>query len=360
MEERRKRMSHKAGLPPGSPIYVGEQKVKSVRAHLINYGKDSFQEKELHSMDECLMYKESPGITWINIDGLHDVKFIEKLCTCFNLHPLTLEDIVNAEQRPKLEVFDDYAYIVIKLHTYNEEEQIVETDQLSIVLGEAFVLTFQEREGNVLEGVRQRLRNDKGRIRRVGADYLAYALIDAVVDRYFSVLEGIDEDIEELEEELISSPSRETLETIHTMKRELIYLKRTVWPIREIISGLLRDKTHLVQESNFVYLRDLYDHTVQIIDTVETFRDIISGMLDIYLSSVSNRMNEIMKILTIFAAIFIPLTFIAGIYGMNFNTSVSPLNMPELNWTYGYPFALGLMVAVGIGLLYFFKRKKWF
>lgn len=360
MEKTRKRMSHKAGLPPGSPIYVGEQKVKSVRAFLINYGKDSFQDKTLHSMDECLVYRESPGITWINVDGLHDVKIIEKLCACFDLHPLTLEDIVNTEQRPKLEVFDEYAYIVVKMHFYNREEEVIETDQLSVVLGKSFILTFQEREGDILEGVRQRLRNNKGRIRRVGADYLAYALLDAVVDHYFSVLEIIDEDIEDLEEELITSPTRDTLESIHGMKRDLIYLKRTIWPIREIISILMRDETHLVHESNLVYLRDLYDHIIQIIDTVETFRDITSGMLDIYLSSVSNRMNEIMKVLTIFAAIFIPLTFIAGIYGMNFNTAVSRLNMPELNWVYGYPFALGLMAAVGIGLLYYFKRKKWF
>jgi len=360
MEKHRKRMSHKAGLPPGSPIYVGEQKVISARAWIINYDTDSFQKQTLQTLDECLTYKDRPGVTWINIEGLHDVQFIEKLCSCFDLHPLTLEDIVNTEQRPKLEVFNGYAYIVIKMHSYDEEEQVIDTDQLSIVFGPSFVLTFEERESPVLKAVRQRLENSKGRIRGAGSDYLVYALLDTVVDHYFGVLEGIDEDMEALEEELMTNPTRDTLETIHVLKRELIYLKRTVWPIREIINGLLRDESPHIDGSNQIYLRDLYDHIVQIIDTVETFRDITSGMLDIYLSSVSNRMNEIMKVLTLFAAIFIPLTFIAGIYGMNFNPSAGPLNMPELNWTYGYPFALTLMAVIGTGLFFYFKSKKWF
>jgi magnesium transporter len=258
-----------------------------------------------------------------------------------------------------MDVFDEHLFISMKMHSYNGEAGEINSEQISLVFGQNFLLTFQERPGDVFDPVRNRLRGGKGRIRKNGSDYLCHALIDSIVDNYFKVLEGIGEEIESMDEELVTNPTPETLHKIHFLKREMIFLRKSIWPLREIIGGLEREETELIKESTNIYLRDLYDHTIQVIDTVETFRDMISGMLDIYLSSISNRMNEIMKVLTIFAVIFIPLTFIAGIYGMNFDPGKSPLNMPELGWYYGYPFALGLMAVVGIAMLFYFRRKRW-
>lgn len=353
------RVSKKAGLPPGTPVYTGKERIEKVRITAITYDEGHIEEHEMDTIEECFQYKEKPGVAWINIDGLHDVSVIERIGKCFGLHPLIMEDIMNTHQRTKMDMFDEYIFIVMKMHSYSSTEEGIRSEQISIVLGEHFLLTFQEKSGDVFDPVRSRLRNGKGRIRTCGSDYLAYALIDAIVDSYFAVLEGVGEVTESMEEDLVTAPTPETLQKIHFLKRELLFLRKSVWPLREIISNLEREESALIKESTNIYLRDLYDHTIQIIDTVETLRDIISGMLDIYLSSVSNRMNEIMKVLTIFAAIFIPLTFIAGIYGMNFDPSKSPLNMPELGWHYGYPFALGIMAAVGIGLSIYFKRKKW-
>jgi magnesium transporter len=270
-----------------------------------------------------------------------------------------VEDIVNTTQRPKMDVFDDYLYLVLRMHMYEEATGAILSEQVSFILGKNFLLTFQERPGDSFDSVRTRIRNNKGKVRKMGPDYLAYALIDSVIDSFFAVLERTGEEIEDIEEELITEPSSQTMQKIHVLKREMILMRKAVWPMREVISALQRDETPLVSDELSVFLKDLYDHTIQIIDTVETFRDVISGMLDIYLSSISNRMNEVMKVLTIFAALFIPLTFIAGIYGMNFNPAASPYNMPELNWFYGYPFALFLMVSTVIGLLFFFRRKRW-
>jgi magnesium transporter len=354
-----KKVSNKAGLVPGAPVFVGEKKVEEVSMTIIDYDKDTFEVKVSDKVEDCLPYKDKPTITWINISGLHEVSVVEKLGNCFGLHPLVIEDILNTEQQPKMDVFDDHIFIVIKIHLYNSEIRQVISEQVSVIFGKNFVLTFQEKEGDVFEPVRNRLKHNKGRIRKEGADYLMHALIDGVVDNYFKVLEGIGEEIEDMEEELITNPVPETLQKIHGLKREMIMLRKSVWPLREIISGLAREETSLIKKTTKIYIRDLYDHTIQVIDTVETYRDIISGMLDVYLSSISNRMNEIMKVLTIFAVLFIPLTFIAGIYGMNFNPEKSPLNMPELNWYFGYPLAIGLMVSTGIVMLIYFKRKKW-
>ncbi len=353
------KISKKTGLPPGTPVFVGEKKVEKVRITVIDYDGETFEERVVDSIEDCFQYKERPSVTWINIDGLHEISITEKIGKCFGLHPLILEDITNTQQRTKMDVLDEYIFIVMKMHSYHGEAEGIRSEQISIVLGENFLLTFQERYGDVFDSVRNRLRNGKGRIRKCGADYLAYALVDSIVDNYFKVLESVGEVIESMEEELVSNPTPETLQKIHFLKREMIFLRKSVWPLREIIGNLEREESDLIDESTNIYLRDLYDHTIQVIDTVETFRDMISGMLDIYLSSVSNRMNEIMKVLTIFAAIFIPLTFIAGIYGMNFDPGRSPLNMPELGWHYGYPFALGLMAVVGIAMLIYFRRKKW-
>ncbi|MDF1578710.1 MAG: magnesium/cobalt transporter CorA [Desulfurivibrionaceae bacterium] len=356
-----KSSSLKAGLPPGTLVHVGAQMAEEIKITIINYDRESCEVVYPDNPEECAAYREKDSITWINVDGLHQIDVIEKLCTGFNLHPLTVEDILNTTQRPKLDIFDDYIFLVIRMQTYNSDSRQIDMEQVSLVLGNNYLISFQEKEGDTFDGVRHRIRNSKGRIRKMKADYLAYALLDSVIDNYFLVLEKVGDEIESMEEELLGDPKPETLHKIHILKREMILLRKSVWPLREVINNLIRDEEiELVSEAIHFYLKDLYDHTIQVIDTVETFRDIIAGMIDIYLSSISNRMNEVMKVLTIFAAIFIPLTFIAGIYGMNFNQESSPLNMPELNWYYGYPFALGLMLITAGSMLVYFKRKKWF
>ena len=353
-----RKRSEKAGLPPGELVYVGDES-GVVSVSVTDYDEREYRVRVSATMEECVLRKGAPGVTWINIDGLHEVAQIEKLGACFGLHPLTVEDILNTEQRPKVDINEDYVYIVFNMLTYDEQAKEIDSEQVSIVLGENYVITFQERKGDIFDAVRDRLKTGKGSVRRSGADYLAYCLIDSVVDNYFKVLEGIGEDIEEVEDDLMANPDKQTVQSIHFLKRETIYLRKSVWPLREIIGKLERGETPLVRAETTVYLRDVYDHTVQVIDTVETYRDLISGMIDIHLSTVSNRMNEVMKVLTIFAAIFIPLTFIAGVYGMNFDTSVSPLNMPELNFRYGYPAVLAVMFTIGAGMLLVFKKKKW-
>ena len=354
-----KKISDKAGLPPGTLVYIGEKKVENVRITYLDYGEENFEEKQVATIEECLKFKDTPTATWINIDGLHNVEIIEKLGRRFELHPLVLEDILHTGQRPKLEDFEKYIFIVLIMLSYNGDNQTIETEQVSIVLGSNFVISFQERIGDVFEQIRDRIRNAKGRIRKMGPDYLAYALLDAIVDSYFSILEKMGEKIETLEEELVAEATEKTLQEIHRLKRELIILRRSVWPLREVISGLQRTESALIKESTSLYLRDIYDHTIQIIDTIESFRDMVSGMVDLYLSSISNKMNSVMKVLTIIATIFIPLTFIAGIYGMNFNAEKSPFNMPELDWYWGYPVALLAMVVVAVIMLIFFRKKKW-
>jgi len=348
-----KKASRKAGLSPGTLIHVGERKAERIKISLIDYNENSFEERELKDIEECFSYREKPGITWINIDGLHEVNIIEKIGEEFNLHPLIREDIVHTDQRPKVEDFDDYLFIISKMLYLGEGEDSINTEQFSLILGPNYVITFQEREGDVFENVRERLRKQKGRIRKMGPDYLAYALMDAIVDYYFIVLERVGEWIELLEEGLAKDPGPHTLQDIHHLKRELILLRKSVWPLREVIGSLEREELDLIQERTTVFLRDVYDHTIQVIDSIETYRDMASGMMDLYMSAVSNRMNEVMKVLTIIATIFIPLTFIAGIYGMNFEF------MPELKWHWGYPIVWAVMIAIGIVMVLFFKKRKW-
>jgi magnesium transporter len=353
MQKLFKKRSEKVGLPPGTLAYVGEKKVEKVIITVFDYDSERYEEKELKSIEECFPYKDRPTVTWINIAGIHQVDIMEKIGTHFGIHPLIMEDILNTRQRPKMDDLEDYVYVVLKMLTYNEENDEIDVEQISIVLGQNFVISFQEKEGDVFEPIRERIRKNKGRIRKMGADYLAYTLLDSVVDNYFTILEKIGERIEFLEEELVENPSTQTLQEIHRLKREMIFLRKSTWPLREVISGLERGESSLIKETTGIYLRDVYDHTIQVIDTVETFRDMISGMLDIYLSSISNKMNEVMKVLTIIATIFIPLTFLAGIYGMNFRY------MPELEWHGGYFAILFLMVIIGIGLVIYFRKKKW-
>jgi magnesium transporter len=352
--------SRKAGLPPGSPVFIGEKVTEQFGLDMVNYDAEHLSLSTPARLDEIHLPKEPPGNTWIRVHGLHDAEAVNRFCLGFGLHPLTIEDILHTGQRPKIDHYDDYLFLVINLISFDDESREMSMEQISFVLGPNYLLTFHEKDDNIFADVLARLESNKGRTRKLGVDYLLYSLLDRVVDNFFSVLEKIGEEVEDLEEELIAAPSPETLQAIHFLKREMILLRKSVWPLREVINGLQRDETAFLGESIRLYLKDLYDHTIQILETVESFRDIISGMIDIYLSSVSNRMNEVMKVLTIFAVIFIPLTFIAGLYGMNFNSSRSPFNMPELNWYFGYPFALLLMGGTAISMLIYFKKKKWF
>jgi len=354
-----KKRSKTIGQPPGTLVHIGEKKTEETRITIIDYDETHFEEKKAKTVEECFPFKDTPTVTWINIDGIHQVEIIEKIGKHFSLHPLILEDILNTGQRPKIEDFIEYLYVVLKMLYYDDKEAEVKAEQVSLILGSNFVISFQEREGDVFNSIRDRIRGSKGRIRKMGADYLAYALLDGVVDNYFMILEKLGEEIEDMEEELVSNPTPETSQGIHRLKGEMIFLRKSVWPLREVINGLERGESSLIKESTIIYLRDLYDHTIQVIDTIETYRDIVSGMVDTYLSSISNRMNEVMKVLTVIAVIFIPLTFIAGIYGMNFNPEASPWNMPELNWSFGYLSVIGLMFLIALGMVIYFKRKRW-
>ncbi len=353
MTETMTKRSAKAGLPPGTPVHVGERKRQTVRITVIDYDADHFLEKTVEDVAACFRFKGKRTTTWINVDGVHDAPILDALGECYGLHPLVREDIMNTEQRPKLEDYGDYLYIVLKALAYDDQKVEVATEQISLVLGRNFVLSFQEEAGDDFDALRARLRAEDRRARKVGADYLTYALIDAVVDNYFVILEHVGEKIEFLEDALVTNPSRETLHLIHDLKRAMIFLRKAVWPLREVIGGLERRDSPLFRDATRTYIRDVYDHVIQVIDTVETYREMISGVLDIYLSSMSNKLNEVMKVLTIIATVFIPLTFIAGVYGMNFKF------MPELGWRWAYPALWVVMLTAAVLMLAFFRRRKW-
>jgi magnesium transporter len=341
------------GLPPGTPTYGGEPKEEPIRITVLDYNEESCLETEASSIDECASFKKDGTTTWINVDGLHDEKLISSFGEIFDIHPLALEDIANPWQRPKMEDYEQFLYVVIRMLYYDTERHEVAGEQVSLILTDNCVISFQERPGDIFDTLRERIRKGKGRIRRMGPDYLLYALLDTVVDQYFLILEKIGEHIEELENQVIENPVPESVRKIHRLKQEMIFLRKSVWPLRELVNNMERGESRLVTKPTQRYLRDVYDHAIQVIDTVETFRDMLSGMHDTYLSSLSNRMNEVMKMLTIIATIFIPLTFIAGIYGMNFDV------MPELRWPWGYAGVLVLMLMIGIGMVVYFKRKRW-
>ncbi len=351
------------GLPPGSLVYTGEPQVAEPRVECFTY---TAEEYTTDTGIARLFEKphRNKGVTWINIDGLHDVEMLERLGEHYRIHPLVLEDILSTTQRPKIEYYDEYLFITLKM-LYQEPADRQDADstgeiiseQVSLILGNGFVLSFQERPGDTFDPIRKRIQNDKGRIRKMGPDYLAYSLIDSIVDNYFVLLEDFGDRLVLLEDGIDNNADSETARRIHAMKRELIGLRRAVWPLRELVGTMHREGDRF-SAATIAFLRDLYDHAVQVIDTVESYRDMVSGLMDLYVSTVSNRMNEVMKVLTIIATIFIPLTFIAGIYGMNFDTRF-PFNLPELSWRYGYFFALGLMVIVAVGMIIYFKRKKW-
>lgn len=353
MQKLIKKRSKKIGLPAGTLIHSDEEKTKEVKIKIIDYDENNFQEKDTTAIEECFTFRDKASVTWINIEGIHKVDVLEKLGSCYGLHPLVLEDIMTTDQRPKMEDFGNYIYIVLKMLYNNKQNQII-TEQVSLILGHNFVISFQEGiEGDVFNNVRERISGNKGLIRNMGADYLAYAMLDSIVDSYFIILETFEGQIELLEDELIKYPKPKTLHKLHSLKREAILLRRSVWPFREVISALERRESQLIKAATAIYLRDVYDHTIQVSEIIETFRDILAGMLDIYLTSLNNRLNEVMKVLTIIATIFIPLTFIVGVYGMNFKY------MPELEWRSGYPLILMFMFIISLSMLVYFRRKKW-
>jgi magnesium transporter len=350
----KKKPQKKAGAAPGTLVYIGEDRNQKIKIQMMAYDQNGIEEKELSNIEECFPYKDKPLTTWINIYGLNDISLIEKIGTNFNIHPLVLEDILNTHQRPKLDDYEDYIYLVFRMVSCINEGNDIDNEQVSVIIGKNYIISFQEKEGDVFDPIRERLRAGKGRIRKAGTDYLAYALMDAIVDGYFIVLDSLGEKIETLEDKLIADPQPDDLQQIHELRRLMITLRKSIWPLREVINSMLRGDIELIQKETDIFLRDVYDHTIQIIDTIESYRDVISGMLDTYLSSLSYKMNEVMKVLTIIATIFIPLTFVAGVYGMNFH------HMPELEWEWVYPIGFWILMALVAGtMLIYFRKKKW-
>lgn len=343
----------KAGQPPGTATYTGKKKALETRLNVLTYSEQQVKETQGNTLEEVLPNQSSAGVTWIQVEGLQNVALIEQLAKTYRIHPLTIEDILNVEQRPKVEEFENYLFITLKVLTWNPKKSTFTTEQISFVLGKDFLLSFQERENPYFTPICERLKNNTNqRMRQQGADYLVYRLMDAIVDYYFVVLEGLGDQIEDIENSIITDPKPQNTRTIYRLKRQLMIVRKAIWPMREAVSHLTQMEDTFTSFTR-IYLRDLYDHVVQAIDTVETCRDILASMLDVYLSSLTNRMNEIMKTLTIIATIFIPITFIASFYGMNFQ------NMPELHWRYGYAMVIGLMVLMTLGMCVYFRRKKW-
>lgn len=341
------------GSAPGTLVHGGERKAESVVISMLNYTPETLEERTLDSIGECFEEAEQPSVTWVNIEGLHDVSVAEAVAEKFGVHRLALEDVLSTTQRPKVEDYGEHFLVVLRMLSFEAETLSITSEQVSLIVGRGYVFAFQERAGDVFEPVRERIRSGKGRIRNRGTDYLAYALVDAVVDSYFRILEDVGDQIEDLEEAVLVDPSLEVMHRIHHLRREVLLLRRAVWPLREALGLIYRGEVPNIAEETQVFYRDVYDHSVQVIDTVETLRDVISGAMDLYMSGVSNKMNEVMKVLTIIATIFIPLSFFAGLYGMNFQY------MPELGYRWGYPALLAFMLALAIGMLVMFRRKDW-
>ena len=343
--------SKKTGLPPGTLVHIGERKSGKVTVAVFRYTTTSCEELQVEQVDQ-LSPPADESVIWINVGGVHKVEMVETLGKQFSLHPLLLEDVTNTDQRPKLDDYEAYIFLVMKMLSLTDRKDIA-IEQVSFVLGKNYVISFQENGTDVFQPVRERLRGGKGRLRQSGADYLLYALVDAIVDQYFAVLEHIGEKIEAVQQAVVDDPKPETLNEIHALKRQLLFVRRAVWPLRDVITNLSRSDCSFLQQPTKLFFRDVYDHVVQIVDTIEILRDMVSASLDIYLSSVSYRLNTIMRVLTVITTIFMPLSFIASIYGMNFEY------MPELRSPWGYPLVLGVMAAVGVGMLVLFRNKRW-
>ena len=351
---KKKKASLKIGMPPGSMIYVGEQKVEKIKITLTEYDSSEVESCEINSVEEVEPYTDTPKVTWVNVCGLHETDFLKQVGEKFNIHPLVLEDILNTETRPKLEIIDDYIFIVMKLLSYNPGERMLESEQASFILGKNFVFSFLEKSESVFNPLKERISNQSGRLRKSGCDFLFYALMDIIVDNYYLVLEKTDEEIDSLDDELVNNSDEIEIKEIHGLKRQLISLRRNTWPLRELFTQLIREESELIKETTEPFLRDLLDHTIHVTESVDSFRETANTLMETYLSLASNKMNEVMKVLTVIATIFIPLTFIVGIYGMNFHY------MPELEWPWAYFAVWGVMVAVVVVMIIYFRKKKWF
>ncbi len=347
------RSSH-VGAPPGTVSLKSGEKSRPARINIIQYDKDKYSSTEIKDAAQCRRYREASGVTWINIDGISDIPTITEVCRIFEIHPLVLEDIININQRPKMDEYEGYIYLTTKMLYEEEKTRNILIEQLSFILMGDTVISFQEREGDIFSPIRERIEQDIGFIRKRGGDYLLYALLDAVVDNYFVIIENIEDNMQALENSVLKEPRNSDLRRLQHLKNDLVFLRRYMWPTRDIVGRMAHGDVSLIKGETHVFMRDVYDHTMQVIETIETFQEIATGMLDIYLSSLNNRMNAIMKFLTIIATIFIPLTFITGIYGMNFHY------MPELGWRWGYPVALSLMLIIAVVMIVYFKKKKWF
>jgi magnesium transporter len=343
----------KPGLAPGSLVYTGDKAPLVPRVTMLDYDEHRVVEKELVQVDDCVPFKDAQTVTWINVDSVTKPGVLENFGRVMGFHALMLEDILNTDQRPKLEDYGDYIYIVVKMLEYDADKGDIVIEQLSLILGPNYVITFQERAGDFFDPLRERIRKSLGRIRKLGTDYLAYAILDIIVDNYFVVLEKLGEKIEQLEEIIIANPAEPAVRGVYAIKREMIFVRKSVWPLREVVTSLQRSESPMIRESNAAYFRDLHDHIMQVTDGVDTFRDLLNGLLDSYYSTITTRTNSVMKVLTLFSAIFMPLTFITGIFGMNFR------NFPELDWHYGFQGSLILMVTVIVVMYAIFKWKKW-
>lgn len=348
-----KRYSQKVGLPPGTLVHIGEERTEPVRITIIDYDETRLQEEVVQTVEACVPFIDTETVTWIHIEGIHDTQIVEEIGENFGVNFLVLEDLMSPTHLPKIEVYEDYVFILLKSLDYDTEASSVSREQISLIIGSNFVLSLQENYSEIFTSIQNRLRNAQGRIRRMQSDYLAYTLIDVIVDNYFIVLDGIGERIESVEEEAITNPTPEILTKINILRKELLLLRRPILPLRDVIDEILHDEIPLLNENTHLYFRDVYDHLIQVIQMLEMLRTAVSELFDTYTSAVSHRMNEVMKVLTIVATFFIPLTFIAGIYGMNFKF------MPELEMHWGYPAVLLVMAAIGIVMFIYFKLRKW-
>lgn len=350
------------GEVPGKAVHTGEQRLENVLITVHDFDEEHFDTISINKIEKSEPFLQDKSKTWIQVMGLHDIDKLKSVWEYFDLHPLVQEDIVSVSQRPKVEHYENIIFIVMRLiKPLNDQNEKValHTEQISIVLGENYVLSFQESDDPIFDPILKRLEQKSTRLRRYGPDYLAYALMDTIVDYYFQALDLLGDSIEKVEEQILGSPGGEHLQVIHSLRRDMIYLRKSVWSLRDGVNALIRDDSHLMTDEVKIFLRDVYDHIVQVIDSIETNREMVIGLFDMYMSGLSNKMNEVMKVLTIIATIFIPLTFIAGIYGMNFDPEISPYNMPELGWYYGYPISIVVMILVTAGLVFFFKKKEW-